>query len=108
MNPFFTLGGQSIGTSASASVLPMNSQKLFLLGLTGLISLLSRVFSNTTIQKHKFFSVQLYGPMLTFPYMTTEKTIALIRWTFVSKVMPLLFNMLSRLVIAFLSRSKNL
>ena len=63
MNPFFTLGGQSIGASASASVLPMNIQNWFLLGLTGLISLLSkglaRVFSNTTVQKHQFFSVQL-------------------------------------------------
>ena len=59
---FFALGGQSIGASASASVLLMNIQNWFLLGLTGLISLLSkwlsRVFSNTTAQKHKFFSVQ--------------------------------------------------
>ena len=45
---------------------------------------------------------------LSHPYMTTEKTIALTRWTFVSKVMSLLFNMLSRLVIAFLPRSKHL
>ena len=43
---------------------------------------------------------------LSYPYMTTEKTIALTRWTFVSKVMSLLFNMLSNLVIAFLPRSK--
>ena len=50
-----------------------------------------------------FFSVQL-----SHPYMTTGKTIALTRWTFVSKVMPLLFNMLSRLVMTFLSRSKRL
>ena len=46
--------------------------------------------------------------MLTSPYMTSEKAIALTTWTFVSKVMSLLFNMLSRLVIAFLSRSKHL
>ena len=45
---------------------------------------------------------------LSHPYMTTEKTIALTRWTFVGKVMSLLFNMLSRLVIAFLPRSKHL
>ena len=61
MSQFFALGGQSIG--ASASVLPMNIQDLFTLGLTGLISLqskgLSRVFSNTTVQKHQFFSAQL-------------------------------------------------
>ena len=63
-------GGQSIGTSASTSVLPMNIQDSFPLGLTDLISLqskgLSRVFSNTTVQKHQFFRVQLlYGPTLT-------------------------------------------
>ena len=58
----FTSGGQSIGASASATVLPMNIQVWFSLGLTGLISLqskgLSRVFSSTTIQKHQFFSTQ--------------------------------------------------
>ena len=60
---FFTSGGQSIGVSASASVLPMNIQDWFPLGLTGLISLkskgLSRVFSNITVQKHQFFGTQL-------------------------------------------------
>ena len=60
---FFTSGGQSIGASASASVLPMTIQDWFPLGLAGLISLqskeLSRVFSNTTVQKHKFFGTQL-------------------------------------------------
>ena len=59
---FFPLGGQSIGTSASASVLPKNIQDWFSLGLTGLISLLSqglsRVFSKTTVQKHQFFGAQ--------------------------------------------------
>ena len=61
---FFTSGGQSIGVSASTSVLPMNIQDWFLLGLTGWISLqskgLSRVFSNTTVQEHQFFGAQLY------------------------------------------------
>ena len=61
MSPFFIAGGQSI--AASASVLPMNIQGWFPLGLTGLISLLSmglsRVFSSTTVQKHQFFSAQL-------------------------------------------------
>ena len=60
---FFTSGGQSIGVSASASILPVNIQDWFPLGLTGLISFqskgLSRVFSNTTVQKHQFFSAQL-------------------------------------------------
>ena len=64
INQFFTSGGQSIGASASASVLSMNIQGPFPLGLTGLISLqskgLSRVFSNTTVQKHQFFSTQLF------------------------------------------------
>ena len=60
---FFTSGGQSIGVSASASVLPMNIQDWFPLGCTGWISLqskgLSRVFFNTTVQKHQFFGTQL-------------------------------------------------
>ena len=63
MSKFFTSGGQSIRVSASASVLPMNIQDWFPLGLIGCISLQSkgfpRVFSNTTVQKHQFFSVQL-------------------------------------------------
>ena len=67
---FFASGGQSIGVSASASVLPMNIQDWIRLGLIGLISLLSkgpsRVFSNTTLQKHQFFSISfLYSPTLT-------------------------------------------
>ena len=61
---FFASGGQSIGVSASSSVLPMNIQDRFPLGLTGWISLqskgLSRVFFNTAVQKHQFFSSQLY------------------------------------------------
>ena len=67
-------------------------------------SLLQHHSSKVTILQHSaFFIVQL-----SHLYMTTGKTIALIRWTFVSKVMSLLFNMLSRLVIAFLPRSKHL
>ena len=63
MSQFFTPGGQSIGVSASASVLPINIQDWFLLGWTGWISLHSkgpsRVFSNNTDQKHQFFRTQL-------------------------------------------------
>ena len=63
MNQFFASGDQRIGVSASASVLPMNIQDWFPLGLTGLISLLSkglsRVFSNIVVQKHQFYSTQL-------------------------------------------------
>ena len=70
MSQFFTSGGQSTGLSASASILPMNIQDWFPLGLTGWISLqskgLSRVFSNTTVQKHQFFVLSfLYGSTLT-------------------------------------------
>ena len=111
VSQLFISGGQSIEVSASSSVLPMNIQDWFPLGLTGLISLLSkglsRVFSNTTVQKPSilwlsaFFIVQL-----SHPYMTTGKTIALTRWTFVNKMMFLLFNILSSFVIAFLPRIK--
>ena len=112
MSHFFTSGSQSIGASASASVLPRNLQDRFPLGLTGWISLqskgLSRVFSNTTVKKHQFFGAQLsLESQLSPPYMMTGKTIALTRQTFVSSNI-LLFNMLSRFVIAFLPRSKRL
>ena len=109
MSQFFTSGGQSIGVSASASVLPMNIQEWFPLGWTDWISLqskgLSRVFSNITVQKHQFFGTQV-SVQLSHPCMTTGKTIALTRWTFVGKVMSLIFSMLSRLLITFLPRSK--
>ena len=96
---------------ASASVVPMNIQDWFSLGLTGWISLqskgLARVFSNATVQKDEFFGAQLFFIVqLSHPYMTTVKTIALTGWTFVGKVMSLLWNMLSKLVITFLPRSK--
>ena len=92
MSQFFASGSQSIGVSASASGLPMNIQGWFPLHLTGWISLqskgLSRIFSSTTFSKASilwcsaFFIVQF-----SHPYMTTGKTIALTRQTFVSKVM---------------------
>ena len=70
VSQYFTSGGQSIRVSASAWVLPMNIQDRFPLGLTGWITLqskgLSRVFSNTTVQKHQFFTLSfLYSPTLT-------------------------------------------
>ena len=112
---FFTSGGQSIGVSASASVLPMNIQDWFPLGWTGWISLqskgLSRVFSNTTVQKHQFFGTQpsLWSSSNIHTTLHhTGKTIALTRQIFVGKVMSLLFNMLSRFVTVFISRSKHL
>ena len=108
----FTPGGQSIGASALASALPMNIQDWFPLGLTGLISLqskgISRVFSNTSLKASVLRHLAFSMVQLSHPYMTTEKTIALTIWTVVAKVMTLLFNMLSRLVIAFLTRSMRL
>ena len=102
MSQSFPSGGQSIGVSASESVLPMNIQDWSPLGWTGWISLLSegrsRVFSNSTVQKHQFFSAQpFFGPTLTSIH-DTGKTAALTMWTFVGKVMSPLFNMLSRWV----------
>ena len=70
---------------------------------------LSRVFSNTTVQKASILQCSaLFTVQLSHPYMTTGKTTALTRQTFVGKVMSLLFNILPRLVIAFLPRSKRL
>ena len=110
MSQFCASGGQSIGASASASVLPMNNQDWFplrfdLLAVQGTLkSLLQHHSSKASILWcSAFFMIQL-----SHPYMTTGKTIALTRWTFVGKVMSLLFNMLSSLVIAFLPRSKRL
>ena len=111
VSQLITSGSQSIG--ASASVLPVNIQDWFPLGLTGLISLqskeLSRVFSNTTVQNHQLFGAQLslWSNSHIHTWLT-GKTIALTRRTFVGKVMSLLFYMLSRLVITFLPRSKRL
>ena len=101
--------------SFSFSISPSNEYwRLISFGWTGWISLqskgLSRVFSNTTVQKHQFFCAQLslYIVQLSHLYVTAGKTIALTRETLVSKVMSLLFNMLSRIIIAFPPRSKHL
>jgi len=110
MSQLFTSGGQSIGVSASTSVLPMNIQDWSPLGWTGWISLqskgLSRVLQHhsskaSILQCSAFFTVQL-----SHPYMTTGKTIALTRRTCADKVMSLLLNMWSRLVRTFLPKSK--
>ena len=109
----FASGGQSIGASASASVLPMNIQGWFPLRLTGLISLLSKGLLKSLLQHHNskalilqcsaFFMVQL-----SYPYMTTEKNHSFDYMDLCWQSMSLLFNMLSRFVIAFLLRSKSL
>ena len=111
MNQFFASGGQTIGVSASANspskeysgLMSFRMDWLDLLAVHGTLkSLLQHHSSKASILRcSAFFIVQL-----SHPYMTTRKTIALIRQTFVGKVMSLLFNMLSRLVIAFLPRSK--
>ena len=113
MSQFFVLGGQSIG-SFSFSISPSNEYSglisfrmdwLDLHAVQGILkSLPQHHSSKASILHHSaFFIVQL-----SHPYMTAGKTIALTRWAFVDKVMSLLFNMLSRLVIAFLPRSKRL
>ena len=114
VSQLFSFGGQSVGASASASasVLPMRTQGWSPVGLTWfdllavqwtLKSFLKHHNLKATIQPSAFFMVQL-----SHPYMTTGKTIALIRRTFDGKVMSLLFNMLSWFFIAFLPRSKHL
>ena len=98
MSQLFTSGGQSIGVSASTSVLPMKTQDWSPLELTGWISLqskgVSRVFSNTTVQSINSL-VLSFIVQLSHLHMTTGKIIALTRRIFVGKVMSLLFNMLS-------------
>ena len=110
MSQIFASGGLSIG--ASASVLPMNIQDWFPFKLTGLISCSPRDSqeSSPTPQFKSISSLALsllYGSA-SHPYMTTGKNIALTIWTFVGKVMSMLFNTLSRYVIAFLPRSEHL
>ena len=113
MTQLFASGGQSIGVSASASC-PFNEYStlisfrmdwLDLLAVQGTLkSLLQHHTSKASFLRcSAFFTVQF-----SHPYMTTGKTIALTRWTFVDKVMSLLYNMLSRLVTTFLPRSKRL
>ena len=92
MSRFFTSGGQSTGVLALASVLPVNIQDWFPLGWTGWISLQSKglsSFSNTMVQKHQFFRAQLSLVQLSYPYMTTGKTMVFTIWTIVGKVMSI-------------------
>ena len=112
MSHFFALGGQITGVSATINISPSNEHRglvsfrmdwLDLLAVQGTLkSLLQHHTSKESILQHSgFFIVQL-----SHPYMTTGKTIALTRQTLVGTVMSMLFNMLSRLVITFLPRSK--
>ena len=112
MSQLFVSGGQNIGVSASTLVLPMNTWDWSPLGWTGWISLqskgLSRLFQHHSSKTSIFRCSAFFTIQLSHPYMTTGKTKALTKETFVDKVMSLLFNMLSRLVITFLPRSKRL
>ena len=107
----FTSGGKSIGVSALASVLPMNTQDLISfrmdwLDLPAVQGTLESLLQHHSSKASIFWCSAFFPVQLSHPYMTTGKTIALTRWTFVGKVMSLLFHMLSRLVITFLPRSK--
>ena len=107
MSQLFPSGSQSVGVSASTSALPMNIQDWFPLWWTGWISLQSKKLSKSLLQHHSSKASVLWHSAffivhLSHPHMTTGKTIALTRQTFVGKVMSLLFNMLFRLVITFL------
>ena len=110
MNWLFTSGGQSIGASDPSSVLPMNSQSWFPLGLTGLIYMLSKglstVFSSTMVRKHQLVGAHpsLWSNSHICTWLLENPT--LIIQTFVSKVLSPVFNMLPRFVIAFHSISK--
>ena len=89
MSQLFTSGGQSTGVSASTSVLPMNTQNWFPLAWTATFPCSprdSRVFSNTTVQKHQFFGSAFFIVQLSHPYMTTGKTIAMTTHTFIGKL----------------------
>ena len=111
MSQLFTSSGQSIGTSVWASVLPVNIQNWFLLGLTFfyLLAVQGTLKSSPTPQFKSITTSSelsfLYGPTLTSIH-ATGKTIALTRQTFVGKLVSLLFNMMSRIVKSFLPRSK--
>jgi len=109
MSQFFASGDQSMGASASASVLPMNIQGLFCFRMDWLDLLAAQGTLKSLLQHHNSKASVLWcSVQLSHLYMTTGKTIVLTRWTFVGKVTSLLFNMLSRLVIALLPRSKRL
>ena len=108
----FTSGGQSIGVSASASDLSVNIQGWFPLGLTGLISLLSKGSQESfPVPQFETFNSSAFSLLYSSTLICVHdywKNHSLTRWTVISKVMSLLFNTLSRLVTTFLPRSKGL
>ena len=125
MSQLFARGGQSTGVSASASVLPSEHPGLISFRMDWLNLLVVQRTIKNLPQHHSskasilwvlslllffffFFCSNYFMVQLSHPYMTTGKTIALTRLTFVSEVMSLLFNILSKLVMTFLPRSKHL
>ena len=108
MSQFFASGGQSIGVSASTSVFPMISFRMDWLDLPAVQGTLKSLLQHHSSKASLPWCSALFIVQLSHPYMTTGKTISLTRQTFVGKVISLLLNMLSRLVTAFLPRSKNL
>ena len=113
MSRLFASGGQGIGPSPSASVLLMTIQGCFPLGLIGLIFLLSKGLSKSFLQHHNLNASVLWHSVfflvqLSHPFLTMKITIALTIWTFVGKVLTLLFNTLSRFVISFLPKINHL
>ena len=110
MSWLFTWGSQSIEASASASVLPMNIQGWFPLGLTAWCPYcprtLKNLFQHHSLKASPLWCSAFFMVKLSHPYLTTGETIALTVQTFVGKVMSLLFNILSTLVIAFLLKNK--
>ena len=111
MGQFFTSGGLTIGVSASISVLPMNIQtelisfRMDWLDLLAVQRTLKNLLQHHSLKASILQCTAFFIAQLSHPYMTTGKTMALTTQTFAGKVMYLLFNMLSRLVITFLPRS---
>ena len=111
MGWFFALDSQSIGASTLASVLPMNIQGLiyFSIGWFDLLAVqetLKSLFQHHSSKASILWQSAFFMVQLLHPYMTSGTTVALTRWTFVGKVISLLFNMLSRFLIAFLPKNK--
>ena len=108
MNQPFASGDQNTGASVLASLVPMSIQGWFPLRLTALISTLKSLLQHHSLKLSILWHSAFFTIQLSQPYVTTGKTIALSIQTFVSSVMSLLFNTLSRFVIAFLPRSNHL
>ena len=112
MSQLFTSGGQSIGVSVRISPSNEHTGLIFFrmdwLNLLAVQGTLKSILQHHSSKPSIFWCSAFFTVQLSHPYMTTGKTIPLTRWTFVGKVMSLLLNMLSRLVITFLPRSKRL